>query len=944
MNIARWWSCFDLSPIAVHRLCIAILPALVAFAACSRQAPHEQPVDLTQLYRASDQAAFTQYIQSDHAVVRRQLDSLLVDFLAARARDDSTTGDSLLSELTWLCAKYETASGVSDKARRLQFYRNLSQIQSRRKITLDSTYSALDSLYRLQGKAAGKFRKDDYLRSLNALFAEYEAIDDSFYLASVDFNTAKAYYDRGDIDSTVMVLSRSKSICRQIDYLQLAGDCELLFAKVYNVCQADYFQAEKALLRAVENFKKVGLRSRIAYARTYQAYDFFLLYQTDRAIDGFHRARDVFIREGNRRMQAYCTYMLAEAHYDKANLDSAGYFAQQSLALRREIAEEDSHFLSDVGYSISCMGLIAQAQSDYTKAKESYLSADEIFQRAGDEHGLCTNYMRLASLLVSQRNYSESYELYRLVLETSTRFEDNILALYGLALCNYYTGRTQTAIANLQRCVRRLEMARQKLPIPEIKTGMLSDKIGFYHLLASIFVERYEQLRDTTLLDSAFQYLERSKSQVLIETLLSDRPTEQRVRENSLIEQISSLENALILGVGDSAALITERLRLEDSLHTLRVAETRHQSDLPSILTAKIPSLQQMRRRLLKKNDILLEYLISDFGSYVFVVTTEEVGIEIIELDRTRLERMIASYVQAINKYPTSNSGSQDWKEIGKLLYLALVPEQSRNRPDKDHLLIVGTGLLNYLPFGALVDRQGRFLIETYDISYTPSITTMHLLKTKRRLSQSSKYVIAFGDPSFEEAGFDPLPHSREEVESLVDILGSDKVRLYLGSQATKDNFVGVNYVDTRYLHLATHGVSNDFRPERSALLFATSGTHDVSGLLLAPEIARLTIPVELVFLSACRSGTGPSFPGEGVLSLVQPFLAAGSNSVIVSYWNIDDRCSVDLVRRFYSHLGEGHSKARSLALAKRHVLRAGRELYQHPYFWAPYVLIGLWN
>jgi len=925
----------------VHRPSLSILVAIVIFLTCS-QRELKPSLALYRFYTTEDREAFTQYVNSHHAKVRRQLDSVLFDFVTVRAMADSAAGDSLLAELIWLCTEYENVSGVSDKTHKLELYRRWSQSEAQAKLTLDSIYQALESQYRLHRKTEPQFSVADYLQSLKALSNEYAALHDSFYMASIDFNLARTHYDRRNIDSTLNLLSRSKSICKQLDYHDLAGDSELLTAKVYNVCQADYLQAERALLRAIKHFRKVGLNGRIAYARSNQAYDLLQLYQIDRAIDGFHAALKSFTREGNKRMEAYCELMLGEAYYDNGDLDSARVFVNRSLVLQRRIAEVHPIFLSDVGLSISCLGLIAQAEGNDTEASKHYTSADAVFRRAGNADGLSTNNLRLASLLVYQKEYVQAQRLYRKVLEASARFEDDILALYGLAVCDYYTGRTQAAIANLRACLHRLETKRQKLPIPEIKTGMLSDKIGFYHLLAIIFIEQFQRSYDTAFLDSAFHYLERSKSQTLREMLLVDRPAKQYPHETALIEQISGIENALILGQGDSTTLTAARLRLEDSLHTLRIVESMNESNFPDIDTIKIPELHKVHRHLLTKGEVLFEYLISDFGSYLFVVTEKGSLIQKINVDRVQLEQEIASFILAINRYPSSKQNIQDWRARGQQLYSILVPEQLVDLLDDNHLIIVATGMLHYLPFGALIDLNGHFLIERCDISYAPSITTLSLLKTRERPHQSLEQVVAFGDPLFGNSDLDPLPHSRKEVESLVDIFGPAKVRLYLGEEATETNFTTTDYGSIKYLHVATHGVSNDYRPEYSALLFASEGQDHQRGLLQASEIGRLDIPVDLVFLSACRSGSGRSFPGEGVLSLYQPFLVAGSNSVVVSYWNVNDNCSVGFVRRFYSHLNEGLSKAQSLALTKREMLRSERDLYRHPYFWAPYVVIGL--
>lgn len=260
---------------------------------------------------------------------------------------------------------------------------------------------------------------------------------------------------------------------------------------------------------------------------------------------------------------------------------------------------------------------------------------------------------------------------------------------------------------------------------------------------------------------------------------------------------------------------------------------------------------------------------------------------------------------------------------------------------DKNHMLVAACGILHHLPFGVLVDDSGRCLVEKYDISYAPSAATLDRLRHRNSPRARGEQIVAIGAPEFYNS-IDSLPHSRHEVMMLSDVFGADAVRTYLGTEADKTRFKQQSFNGVRYLHLATHGISDERRPDRSALWLASEAPDSPPGLLLASEIAAMEIPVDLVFLSACRSGSGLRFPGEGVMSLAQPFLVAGANSVVVSHWNVDDRGAVELVAAFYEQLNRGYAKAEALAKAQRSLLNGDRELYRHPYFWAPYVLIGL--
>ena len=130
--------------------------------------------------------------------------------------------------------------------------------------------------------------------------------------------------------------------------------------------------------------------------------------------------------------------------------------------------------------------------------------------------------------------------------------------------------------------------------------------------------------------------------------------------------------------------------------------------------------------------------------------------------------------------------------------------------------------------------------------------------------------------------------------------------------------------------------------PERSFIVLTPESETGHDGILQPPEIVGLNLNVDLVFLSACETGIGKTYPGEGSLNMARPFLIAGSNSTIVTNWAIDDRFTAEFVRSYYEFLTEGYSKSLSLTMTQRAMIESEVALYNDPYFWAPFFLIGL--
>jgi CHAT domain-containing protein len=120
----------------------------------------------------------------------------------------------------------------------------------------------------------------------------------------------------------------------------------------------------------------------------------------------------------------------------------------------------------------------------------------------------------------------------------------------------------------------------------------------------------------------------------------------------------------------------------------------------------------------------------------------------------------------------------------------------------------------------------------------------------------------------------------------------------------------------------------------------ATDAVED--GLLQVYEIFNLKLNADLVVLSACKSGLGKKVRGEGLIGLTRAFMYAGAPSVVVSLWSVVDRSTASLMVKFYETLNQAGDKAEALRQAKLKMIQ--NPLYAHPYYWAPFVLIGSAN
>jgi len=187
------------------------------------------------------------------------------------------------------------------------------------------------------------------------------------------------------------------------------------------------------------------------------------------------------------------------------------------------------------------------------------------------------------------------------------------------------------------------------------------------------------------------------------------------------------------------------------------------------------------------------------------------------------------------------------------------------------------------------------------------------------------------------------LQYAQQEVREVAESFSSNN-RLMVGKQATEYEF---KLQASRYqiLHLATHGYFNKLNPLFSAVELEPDAHDD--GQLEVHEILGLQLHADLVTLSACDTAMGGGYftdvpAGDDLVGLTRAFLFAGSASVLASLWEVDDRSGSLLMGNFYRDL-RLEDKAQALAEAQRYMLRHGGR-YAHPYFWAPFILVGQMN
>lgn len=298
-----------------------------------------------------------------------------------------------------------------------------------------------------------------------------------------------------------------------------------------------------------------------------------------------------------------------------------------------------------------------------------------------------------------------------------------------------------------------------------------------------------------------------------------------------------------------------------------------------------------------------------------------------VAIKRADLARLVDAYRDALIKL--NPNASQVGEKIGALLLAPL------NIPAGKRMIIVPHGPLHYLPFQAL-RLDGQYLIERNPMSIAPSISIA--AKLAERTPTVSAQLVAFGNPTINPDVADPLPGAEREVHALSRQFPG--ATLFFKEQANKSNFEA-SAPKAPLLHIAAHAMADTLDPLHSKVLLADENGQP--NYLEAKDVLGMDLRgTALIALSACESGLGRVEDGDEVLGFTRSFLSAGTSTLLASLWPVSDAATETLMTTLYDDLAKGESVQDAMRDAQRAVL-ANPET-AHPFFWAPFNLIGNWR
>ena len=677
----------------------------------------------------------------------------------------------------------------------------------------------------------------------------------------------------------------------------------------------------------------------------------------------------------------------------------------------------------EIGRSYQNLGNIYSSLGDHEKALRNYFLSVSNWQNVfGKTHPyLAGVYNQIAEhYLYKNPNKALEYVNYSLSSNSLTDIDfahytninlENFLSLEitltALRIqAKVYVELAKSDSSNFKKALLSYQAASDMLD----QMRRLYSTDGSKYLLAEKGSEIYEEAIEVALalfrhtkrpeyVNRAFFFAEKGKAAVLIDAMLESNARQYAGIPDSLLERekdqrilLAHYERSLKSEKAKGEASDTEKIaRWEESTFALK---SKHEA-LIKKLEDEFPEYYQLkytnfvalpddvRNQILTDDDVLIEYVLGNDSLYVFTITEDKTNVTAIQNDST-LQGDITRYREGIIERSRS-----DFMPASYAVYQKLIEPVSHIISKKRNWIIIPDGILNTIPFEALISSEANvkadyytlpFVIRDHSIRYTYS-STLELNQRRRKDFRSKskedtrlsikKDFLAFA-PVFKEGisrksrggqvlgsirsdtsgtktwGY--LPKSEDEVTSIESLFRKryglwgrffgDNATTYLHKKASEATLKSSNLYAHRYLHFATHGIINENVPELSGIVLSADTSGGQDGVLHLGEIYNLELDADLVVLSACQTGTGKVIKGEGLMGLTRGFMYAGADALLASLWPVEDTSTSVIMKSFYADKLSGSSTAEAIRSAKLSMI--GKDpVWSSPFYWAGFILVG---
>ena len=563
----------------------------------------------------------------------------------------------------------------------------------------------------------------------------------------------------------------------------------------------------------------------------------------------------------------------------------------------------------------------------------------------------------IGNIFLIRKEYVTALSYYIRSLEIAEKMNNpNILwdVYFGMGKCFEGIEKHEDAIKYYDKAIEVFGEVRNTINIDPFKLGYDRNKFKTFESIIELLIS-LEESEINKFNERLYYYIEKAKSRVFLENMTQSKRDvfdkniqDQRIKLDEITQRLSKLQ---IQSISEQLSMekrkeIEKITMLEESSY-LNLSDKYNFIERKSVYITypKILNSLEIQNELLTEDTAIVEYYLGVKSSLIIIITKRELVVHKLP-EKSVIEDSIRAYIKFLsNRIERKNieeyAGMRIFNEL-------CFPFRKLRKMNIRKLIIIPDGLLNLLAFETLIDIIGgrkKKILDIFDISYAPSSSVLFQIKKISKELLNEKGILAFGNPDINEMklyegvqyDIEKIPFSKKEVKEVACYFKRNERNIYLNKQANEVVIKEIIKKKYQIIHFACHGLLDGDIPLRSALILAR-GSEKEDGFLQVRELYDLNIRANLIILSACQSGRGYLERGEGIYGLPRVFLYTGSRSVISSLWQIDDKATALFMKKFYSLLENGHSKAKALRETKKEMQRTK---YRHPYYWAGFVLNG---
>jgi CHAT domain-containing protein len=756
--------------------------------------------------------------------------------------------------------------------------------------------------------------------------------------------------------------------------------------------------------QAINLFRRIGDRNGEAVALNGLGYVYRSLAEYDKSLDCYLQALQLFQLLGNREAEDFTMTLVGKAYEGLGN--NAKALELFELAIKRR-----SIYSQTKAGALNSIGLELEQNKEWDKALSYYRRALSLYFSINDKMNQAASLNRIGSVYEQLGKQSVSLNYFRRALVLSRSAQDpieEVSTLFNLAAALRKKQDYAGALRNIEDSLKIIESIRMKVISQDSRASYSSSIHNHYELQVDVLMQLGKQEASRDAEGLAFNAVERARARSLLELLQEARS---QIREG-VDPQLLEKERLLIQTLNAKAAQQTRPATARNTQETEALAKeisrlTTEYDDLESQIKAKSPryaalvepeplGLKDIQQQVLDDSSVLLEYMLGESRSYLWVITPTEISSyelppraeienaawrfrELLTANQPKagetFEQHQARIVEADNHIAEASNS------LSRLVIAPAVDKLGSKR-----LIVVPDGALQYIPFEALLvsgdPAAERPLLIDHEIVYEPSASALALvLKDSAQRMPAPKSIAIFANPVFETddprvkfsgqktpqaAGPNPkqeqllgvfrdiglsegkipaLPASRDEAEGIMSVVPHGTGLQAMGFDASRATFMNPDLAHYRIVHFATHGFVDYQHPELSGLVLSLVDLNGnpQDGFLRLHDIYNLKLSADLVVLSACNTGLGKDLKGEGLIGLTRGFMYAGARSVTASLWKVDDEATAELMKLFYEGMFQrGLTPASALREAQISMWKTKR--WHAPYYWAAFVIQGEYN